>query len=192
MVSDARAGPRACAWLANAPLDLAMAFGWLPFYAWLRTTPVVGNVGNAAFLPALELAAQVALSVNFVHRHFVYFLFFGDEKQRAMHPRALWLAPLIVIALVLPARLWWSLGADIVFVALVAWNVWHTLLQRHGIARAYAVKSGGGLEERAHGSRDLRTLLALAVCTAAVVIMFRQNTFYGRTQRALATLHALV
>src|SRR5512136_2809294 len=98
MVSGAEISPRASAWLATPPLDRAMAFGWLPFYAWLRTTPVVGDVANAAFLPALKLAAAVALSVNFVHRHFVYFLFFGDEHQRALHPQALWLAPLIVIA----------------------------------------------------------------------------------------------
>ena len=32
MVSAARTSPRASAWLANAPIDLAMAFGWLPFY----------------------------------------------------------------------------------------------------------------------------------------------------------------
>jgi hypothetical protein len=192
MVSEAESRPRASAWLATPPLDLAMAFGWLPFYAWLRTTPVVGDVGDAAFLPALKLAAAVALSVNFVHRHFVYVLFFGEEKQRARHPRALWLAPLMVIALVLPARLWWSAGVNVVFAVLLAWNVWHTLLQRHGIARAYAVKGGGGLEERAHGRRDLHMLLALAACTSVVVMLFRQNTFYGRTQRTLSTVHVVV
>ena len=192
MVSDAQAGPRACAWLANARLDLAMAFGWVPFYAWLRTTPVVGDVGDAAFLPALKLAAVVARSVNFVHRHFVYFLFFGDEKQRALYPRALWLAPLLVIVLVVPTGLWWPAGSGVVFGTLFAWNIWHTLLQRHGIARAYAVKGGGGLEERAHSRRDLHTLLALAACTAAVVIMFRQNTFYGRAQHAFDIFHVMV
>jgi len=192
MVSAAETRPRASAWLANAPIDLAMAFGWLPFYAWLLTTPVAGDVADAAFLPALKLAAVVALSVNFVHRHFVYFLFFGDEQQRAMHPRALWLAPLIVTALVLPTRLWWSPGFDVVAGALIAWNIWHTLMQRYGIARAYAVKGGGGLDQRAHGRRDLHMLLALAVCTAACVIMFRQDTFYGRAQRALAGIHAVV
>ncbi len=185
-------GPRASAWLATPALDLAMAFGWLPFYMWLRTTPVVGNVGSPAFLPALKLAAVVALSVNFVHRHFVYFLFFGDEKQRARHPRALWLAPAIVVALVLPMRLWWPPGSAVVFGALVAWNIWHTLLQRHGIARAYAVKGGGGLEAHAHGRRDLHMLWALVGCTAVVVMMFQQNTFYGRTQHVLTTVHVMV
>ena len=192
MVSDAETNPRASAWLANAPIDLAMAFGWLPFYAWLLTTPVIGNVSDAAFLPALKLAAVVALSVNFVHRHFVYFLFFGDEQQRALHPRALWMAPLIVIALALPTRLWWPSGFNVVFGALVAWNIWHTLMQRNGIARAYAVKAGGGLEARVHGRHDLHTLWALAVCTAAYVIMFQQDTFYGRTRPVLLRIHAVV
>ena len=192
MVSNAATSARPSAWLATPALDLAMAFGWLPFYAWLRTTPVVGEVGHAAFLPALKLATVVALSVNFVHRHFVYFLFFGDEQQRVRHPRALWLAPLIVIATVVPLRLWWPPGSTVVFGALLAWNIWHTLLQRHGIARAYAVKAGGGLEAHAHGRRDLHTLLALAACTAVVVMMFRQDTFYGRTQHVLTTLHVVV
>jgi hypothetical protein len=66
MVSVAETSPRASAWLAKAPIDLAMAFGWLPFYAWLLTTPVAGDIADAAFLPALKLAAVVALSVNFV------------------------------------------------------------------------------------------------------------------------------
>ncbi len=192
MVSAAETSPRASAWLANAPIDLAMAFGWLPFYAWLLTTPVVGDIADAAFTPAFKLAVVVALSVNFVHRHFVYFLVFGDAHQRVMHPRALWLAPLIVTAVVLPTRLWWRPGYDVVAGALIAWNIWHTLLQRHGIARAYAVKGGGGLDARAHGRRDLRTLLALAACTAACVIMFRQDTFYGRAQRALAGIHVVI
>jgi hypothetical protein len=122
----------------------------------------------------------------------VYFLFFGDEQQRARHPRALWLAPLIVIALVLPARLWSPPVFAVVAGAFAAWNVWHTLMQRHGIARAYAVKGGGGLDDRAHGRRDVRLLWALAVCTAAFVIMFRQDTFYGRAQRALARIHVVV
>jgi heme/copper-type cytochrome/quinol oxidase subunit 4 len=192
MVSAIETSPRPSAWLANAPIDLAMAFGWLPFYAWLLTTPVAGDVADAAFLPALKLAAVIALSVNFVHRHFVYFLFFGDEQQRAMHPRALWLAPLIVTALVLPTRLWWPPGFDVVAGAFVAWNIWHTLMQRYGIARAYAVQGGGGLDQRAHGRRDLHMLLAFALCTAAWVIIFRQDTFYGRAQRALAGIHVMV
>ncbi len=184
--------PRASAWLANAPIDLAMAFGWLPFYAWLLSTPVVGDVADAAYLPALKLAAVVALSVNFVHRHFVYFLFFGDAQQRARHPRALWLAPLVVIGLVLPTRLWSPPVFAVVAAAFAAWNVWHTLMQRHGIARAYAVKGGGGLDDGAHARRDVRLLWALAVCTAVCVVMFRQDTFYGRADRALAGIHVVV
>ena len=192
MLSAAETEPRVSAWLANPPVDLAMAFGWLPFYAWLLTTPVVGDVGDAAFLPALKLAAAVALSVNFAHRHFVYFLFFGDEEQRARHPQALWLAPLVVVALVLPTRLWWPFGFSVVFGAFAAWNVWHTLMQRYGITRAYAVKGGGGLEERGHGRRDVRTLWALAACTAVYAIVFQQDRLYGRAQPALGRIHAMV
>lgn len=185
MVSDAQANPRASAWLANAPIDLAMAFGWLPFYAWLRTTPVVGDVADAAFPSAFKLALVVVLGVSFVHRHFVYVMFFGDADQRAMHPQALWVAPILVTAVVLPTRLWLPPLFDVVVGVFGAWNIWHTLLQRHGIARAYAAKCGGGLDERAHGRRDLHTLLALAACAAAWDIVFRQDTFYGQARRLL-------
>lgn len=192
MASSAETSPQASAWLANPPIDLAMAFGWLPFYAWLLTTPVVRDVTAAAFQPAFKLAVVIALGVSFVHRHVVYFLFFGDAEQRARHPRALWAAPLIVIALVLPTRLWWRPAFDVVAGVFLVWNIWHTLLQRHGIARAYAVKAGGGLDARTHGRRDLNMLLALATCTAAFVVMFRQGTFYGRALRALGGIHTLV
>lgn len=191
MMSAAENSLPASAWLANPAIDLAIAFGWLPFYAWLLTTPVVGDVTAAAFTPAFKVAVVVALSVNFVHRHFVYVLFFGDEKQRARHPRALWLAPLIVTAIVLPTRLWSPPVFDVVFGALTAWNIWHTLLQRHGIARAYAVKSGGGLDARAYGRRDLSTLLALAACTAMFVLLFRQDTFYGQARRVFARMQVV-
>src|SRR5262245_12936780 len=121
------ATPRASAWLANAPIDMAMAFGWLPFYAWLLTTPVVGDVTDAAYMLAFKLAVLVALSVSFVHRHFVYLLFFGDRDQRARHPRAMWLAPLLVTAVVVPARLWSLPISEVVAGAIGAWNIWHTL-----------------------------------------------------------------
>ncbi len=191
MASHAETGPRVSAWLANAPLDLAMAFGWLPFWAWLLTTPVVGDVADAAFPPAFRFALLLALSFSFVHRHFVYVLVFGDAAQRARHPRALWVAPLVATTTVLPARLWAPALFDSIVSLVAAWNIWHTLMQRHGIARAYALKRGG-FDARAHGRRDLYTLLALAACTAAFVIMFRQDTFYGRAQRVLGGIHVVL
>ena len=191
MGSDVETAAPASPWLANAPIDMLMAFGWLPFYAWLLTTPVVGDVADAAFTPSFERAVVIALGASFIHRHFVYVLFFGDEEQRARHPRALWMAPLVAAAVVLPARLWSLSVFEVMIGVLAAWNIWHTLLQRHGIARAYAVKGGGGLDERAHGRRDLLMWLALAACTAAVVIVFRQSTFGWPAQRALALVHVV-
>lgn len=175
-------------WLKSAPFDALLAFGWLPFWLWIGTTPLVGPPSDAAWRPAFHLAALVALSVNFVHRHFVYFLFFGDEAQRRRHPRALWLAPLVALVVVAGARTGKELGAraawDAVLLVLGAWNIWHVLLQRHGIARAYAAKAGGGLDARAHGRRDLALVFSLTALTAAAVMVFRQDTFTGAAKRA--------
>jgi hypothetical protein len=162
-----------------------LAFGWVPFYAWLLTTDVVGDVGSAAWRPAFDLAAVLALSVNFVHRHVVYFLFFGDEAQRRRHPTALWLAPVIAVVGVGAAKLSGSADAWGVVVAVTAaWNIWHVLMQRHGVARAYAAKAGGGVDERAHGRRDLLLLWALTLVTAAGVMRFQQRTFTGLARKA--------
>jgi hypothetical protein len=179
-------------WLKSAPFDLAMAFGWVPFYAWLLTTPVVGDVSDAAFKPAFKAAVAAALAINFVHRHFVYFLFFGDANKRAQHPRALWLAPLVAAGLVFPAKLLQPhigrVAFDVVLFVLGAWNIWHVLMQRHGIARAYAARSGGALMERAHGRRDLALLASWILATAGLVIVFKQDTFYGPAKRAFAKI----
>src|SRR5262249_16473171 len=127
MASDAETGAPPSAWLGNAPLDLVMAFGWLPFWAWLITTPVAGAVADAAFPPAFRLALLLALSFSFVHRHFVYVLVFGDPAERARHPHALWVAPLLVTAAVLPTRLWAPEWFDVVAGVVAVWNIWHTL-----------------------------------------------------------------
>jgi hypothetical protein len=188
----AQAAARAAGWLQSAPYDLVLAWGWVPFYLWICTTPLVGSPDAAEWRPAFKLAALVALAVNFVHRHFVYFLFFGDEAQRKRHPRALWLAPLVALVVVASARTGKELGArsawDLVLFALGAWNVWHVLLQRHGLARAYAARAGGGLEERAHGRRDLALAFSLTALTAAAVVLLRQDTFAGPARRAWAAI----
>jgi heme/copper-type cytochrome/quinol oxidase subunit 4 len=179
----AETAPRPSGWLANAPVDVAMAFGWLPFYLALLTTPMIGTATEAEFTAAFRQAAIVALSATFVHRHFVYFLFFGDARQRARHPQALWAAPLLVLAVVLPTRMGWTPGVGVVIAAIAVWNIWHTLMQRHGIARAYAARGGGGLEARAHARRDVRLLWALAACTAAFMIVCRAGEFRGPAQQ---------
>jgi heme/copper-type cytochrome/quinol oxidase subunit 4 len=164
--------------------DLAMAFGWLPFYVWMLSTPLAGDVHSAAYRPAFKTAVAMALAVNFIHRHFVYFLFFGDQQQRRQHPRALWLVPLLVIGIVVPANWVGTLSWSILLGGVAAWNIWHTLMQRHGLARAYAVKAGGGLESAPHGKRDQALLFSATLWIAALVVAFRQDTFWGQAAKA--------
>ena len=74
-----------------------------------------------------------------------------------------------------------------------AWNIWHTLMQRHGLARIYAAKARGGLQTREHGRRDLGLLWSAVVLASAGVLMFRPETFagIGNARRMLATLAPL-
>jgi hypothetical protein len=178
-------------WLRHPAFDLVMAFGWLPFYGWLLSTPLAGDVHAAAYKPAFKTAVAAALSITFIHRHFVYFLFFGDPKQRQQHPRSLWLVPLLVVVIVVPAKVWSSSVWSVLLVAVGAWNIFHTLMQRHGLARAYAVKSGGGLETQAHGKRDRAVLFSATLFIAAWVTAFRQDTFWGQAAKAFAHIRII-
>ena len=179
---------RARGWLHSAAVDAVIAFGWLAFYAWLCTTPLVqlgGTPGDKPYRQAFENAALVALAINFIHRHFVWLLFFGDADQRARHPRAVWLAPVVVVV-VAAAKLAPAAAFDAVFILLGAWNIWHTVMQRHGIFRAYAAKSSSSSSSSARGParRDLALVWSLVLLTAGVVIAFDQDTFWGPAKRA--------
>jgi hypothetical protein len=81
----------------------------------------------------------------------------------------------------------WLVGPWFDSACIAAWNVWHTVMQRHGINRIYAGKAGGGLETPGHARRDLHLLWSLVALTAVVTTMFRPETFaaIGNARRVL-------
>ncbi|HEY4222752.1 MAG TPA: hypothetical protein VGO62_15455 [Myxococcota bacterium] len=174
VVEQSPAAPtRSLGWLSG-PLDGIIAFGFVPFYLWILTTPLVGDVKAHAYGDAFTAAFAFALAVNWVHRHFVYLLFFGDPQQRARHPRGFWFLPISIVVVVGSYFVWHRAFIAISWI-LAAWNIWHTLMQRHGIFRAYAARSGvlGG------GRRDLALIWSLMAVTLFAVIAFDQWSFSG-------------
>lgn len=181
--SPAPAPPRPGPWLRGPLWDLAcLGFCWLPFYLW--TVYGLGLDGSWAARhaqrEALAWAAAVALATTYVHRHYTFLLVYGDRDTFRRRARDFVLAPLLVFSVVGACR---GVGGDLwklVLVAVGVWNVWHTLMQRYGILRIYAAKAGGGLQERAHGRRDLALLWSSVILVAWVTVLLRAGTFAGQ------------
>ena len=133
-------------WLSGPVVDTAaLAFGWLPFYLWLVFGLGLGleAFGGAALAgraaaDATALAVVVALALTYVHRHYTFFVAYGDREVFAQRARAFWVAPAVALALVGPARAcdgWAQVklaGVRVsswqaVLLVTGAWNIRHTL-----------------------------------------------------------------
>ncbi len=198
-MTDSTTSRRPAPWIRAPAWDvLGLALPWVPFYLFLvfglgiDGSWSAGAVGGAGREPGLGLAIAVALGISYVHRHYTFLLVYGDRPTYERRELAFSLSPalvFVVLALTIRAganvRLPWP-GAEegvapwmLVLLVTGLWNVWHSIMQRHGITRIYAGKAGGGLQERAHGRRDLRLIWSLAILTAVVVLRFRPSTFEG-------------
>lgn len=194
--SDAHAARKRPALIGPALDSLTLAWAWLPFYLFVVFALGIdgdwssgGRDGNGTE-PGLGLATLLALGVSYVHRHYTFLLVYGDAEVFSRRARAYTITPaLLFIGLALVLRLGGDLRIPlgersihpwmIVLGITGAWNMWHTLMQRYGIARAYAGRVGAGLETRAHGRRDLALLWSGAALTAVVTLLFRAQTFGG-------------
>jgi len=183
----ARPSTRASGWLRSPLVDVVIAFGWLPFYVAAVLSPLSGPTGAPEYKAALATGTVTALALNFIHRHFVYLLYFGDDEQRRRHPRAVWFGPIAFVtmaaAVFAPKPVFltvaWILGG---------WNIWHTIMQRHGIFRAYAARAGAA--SSTSGRLDLALVWTGVVATAAAVLLLRQDTFTGAARNAWRALPA--
>jgi len=200
-------------WLRHPAFDLGLlAFAWVPFYLWAAFWLGLGraDLGGTA-LPAAEhkqafvLAVVVALGITYVHRHYTLFVVYGDPSTFATRARAFLVAPLLVFAAVIAARLTKGIELGtfaglkmspwmaILFVS-GTWNVWHVVQQRYGILRIYAGKAAGGLESREHARRDRALVWGSVAATAALVLLFRSETLlqHGRARRSMAAVGHLL
>jgi hypothetical protein len=179
-------------WLVGPVFDsICVAWAWVPFYVFVALVlGIDGEWSGEGTEPGLGLAILLALGISYVHRHYTFLLVYGDAPTFAARVRAYTLVPaalFVGLAAVLllqgDARVQlfgnklrpWML----VLIVTGAWNIWHTIMQRHGITRIYAGKAGGGLQTRAHARRDLALLWSAAALTAVLTAMFRGSTFAG-------------
>jgi hypothetical protein len=184
-------------WLIGPWFDsICIAWAWVPFYLFVVVVlgldgewSLGGRDGNGVE-PGLGLAVLVALGISYVHRHYTFLLVYGDREIYRQRLRAYTLLPAVLfVAFALLLRFQGELRFELfgqqmrpwmlVLIVTGTWNVWHTIMQRHGITRIYAGKAGGGLEDRAHGRRDLWLLWSLVALTAVVTLSFRGSTFAG-------------
>ena len=171
--------------------DVVMQWAWLPFLGWLLTTDLMGSPTAKTYRPAFDAAMVAVLSVSFIHRHFVYLLFFGDAERRQRHPLATWAAPLAALVMVVAAYHVRAVATGVV-VLLGAWNIWHTLMQRHGLSRAYAVSLSPTLAPHAHGRRELAVLWSATVTVALGIMRFQTDTFFGPAKKVWQSLPLVV
>ena len=131
-------------WLRGPLWDIScLALGWVPFYLWLLGTPLA-RAGQQEAGPSLAVALVIALALNFLHRHYVFLLVYGDRASFGERPRAYVAAPVLAFVIVATGVLsGLPKGKEVLLVALGSWNVWHTVQQRYGLLRAYAARAGG-------------------------------------------------
>jgi hypothetical protein len=167
-------------WLRGPIWDASLlAFGWVPFYLWVALHPLAEATGG------LATALVIALALNFLHRHYVLLLVYGDRAVFDERPRAYVTAPFVAFAAVaalvlsgLPA------GKAILLGVLGAWNVWHVIQQRYGLMRAYAARARGGLETREASRRDFRLLWSAVLVTAPLVVIGQRDVIESRPEAA--------
>ncbi len=167
-------------WLRGPIWDVSlMAFGWVPFYLWVALYPLEDASGAAT--RGLVVALVIALALNFLHRHYVLLLVYGDRAVYGERPRAYVAAPFVAFAVVatlvlsgLPA------GKEALLAVLGTWNVWHVIQQRYGLLRAYAARARGGLETREASGRDFRLIWAAVLLVVPLVVLAQRDVIASR------------
>lgn len=202
-------------WVRGPAWDLAcLHFGWVAFYLLLVFGLGIdgrwsaGGVAGAGREPGLGAALTIALGASYVHRHYTFLIVYGDRDTYARHRGIFTVgaaAAFVLVALAYRGRSWLVFdvpGLDrpvsawmLTLVATGAWNVWHTIMQRHGIHRVYAglvrrvdAEAGARIGGPAQGRRDKVLLWSLVATVAVLVLMFRTSTFagIGNARRLLA------
>ena len=153
-----------------SPLVDALAYHWSWLFALLPALAFGGD--ESQFWPVL----LVVLGINFSHRLLTLPYVYLDRAVFRTAPRKFLVFPLLMLALFLAApALELRLPGGKVLIAAAAgfaaaWNVWHVLMQKFGILRIYAAKSGLPLERRTPAWVDRLLIFAPIPLVACVVL----------------------
>jgi hypothetical protein len=164
-------------WIRSAGWDLLMLVGWVPFAVWMTTLDLgtLDRGWNARFAAGFG----VAMTLNFVHRHYVFFVAYGDGPTFASRRRAFLVMPVVALG-VAALGMWgpWPWVWPALGIALGTWNVYHVLMQRFGVLRTLAGRAGRG-KDLTLRRLDLALVWGLAVVTATVLPLVRPQLLVG-------------
>ena len=92
----------------------------------------------------------LVVGLTFAHRHFTLPYVYLDREIFDAHPRRFTWFPLVMFAGFLVSPVLWESSARWLVAGVVmiagAWNVWHVYMQKFGVLRMYAAKSGSSIE----------------------------------------------
>ena len=162
-------------WLRSALYDLTFfAFPWIPFlFVIAYGLDWQGDFSLANNKETFKLVATFLFALNFTHRNYTYFVTYGDRSAFLTRKHLFIGTPFVVFATVLTVyyiRHPYYLG--IMLSLLAMWNLWHTIMQRHGIFRGYARKLHSGFNTPKHGRLDLLLLWSITFFAIALGTIF--------------------
>ncbi len=159
-----------------------LGFSWLPvlfFAIWVSVyedSPVCDIVG---FSQCSSLMLALFALTNYairVHRHYTFGLVYGDSAEFAKRRRFYVWFPVLLFLALLPFAMSGYLAAPWsrrLYLALVVisvpggiWNVFHIIMQKYGVLRAYAVKLRYG-----NAKLERSMLLAWALFLSAALVV---------------------
>lgn len=166
-------------WLRNAFYDLLLfAFPWIPFLLvviygleWREDFSFARNPYTFKYL------VLFLFSLNFAHRNYTYLVTYGDRNMFLTRKQLFTTVPLVVFTTVLAVYYFrhpWFIW--VLVSVLAAWNIWHNIMQRHGLFRGYAAKLKNGLESRRHARLDLALLWTMVLFTMAIGSILHLST----------------
>lgn len=137
-----------------------------------------------------------AWALNFSHQAISLAIVYFDRKVFATERRRFTVLPLVLLFMfVTTAMLWhthrsWTVP---IYTIAYAWNFWHVYMQKYGILRLYAAKSGVAIEERTPGWVDRFLVfgsLPLIVATAGLRYVDTVSSYFNDVRAVTGAIGA--
>jgi hypothetical protein len=128
-------------WHVSAAVDtLAYAFSWV--FVLVPLSLLASRNDQIAIL-------LLVVGLTFAHRHYTLPYVYLDREIFERYPKRFTWFPLVMLVGFLATPTLWNTRARILVAGVVfaagAWNVWHVYMQKFGLLRLYAAKSGSAV-----------------------------------------------